>query len=228
MVTMAVTLVALTNVVELTVMPVLEKAAVAPVAKPVPVIVTLLLTEPRGSAAGVIAVTVRGPVTLKTPVPNAAAPPGSVTVTLRAPTAAVAAMVMLAVTLVALTNVVEFTVMPLPENTVVAPVAKPVPVMVTFWAVVPWASDAGLTAVIVPDPVTVKRPVPDATPPPVLVTVTLLKPRVAVGAIVTSAVTSVELTKVVERTVMPALEKEATAPLAKPTPVIVKFCPTEP
>ena len=41
-------------------------------------------------------------------------------------------MVMFAVTWVALFHVVEFTVMPVPENVATAPTAKPVPVMATF------------------------------------------------------------------------------------------------
>jgi hypothetical protein len=55
-----------------------------------------------------------------------------VTVTLPAPAVAVEAMVRLAVSWVALTNVVEFTVIPLPDNDTVAPLTKPVPATVTF------------------------------------------------------------------------------------------------
>ena len=46
-------------------------------------------------------------------------------------------MEILAVSCVALTNVVELTVIPVPENAAVAPVSKPVPVMVMVWLVAP-------------------------------------------------------------------------------------------
>ena len=59
------------------------------------------------------------------------------TVTLRAPVAAVEAMVRLAVTWVALTKVVESTVTPLPDTVTVAPLTKLVPETVTFCAVAP-------------------------------------------------------------------------------------------
>src|SRR5437867_11509564 len=56
-----------------------------------------------------------------------------VTVTLRAPVVAVGVIVMLAVTWVVSTKVVEFTVMPVPENDATAPWAKFVPMTETSW-----------------------------------------------------------------------------------------------
>jgi hypothetical protein len=69
---------------------------------------------------------------VNTPVPVATPASGLVTVTLRAPVVAPAVSVMFAVSEVELTNVVEFTVIPVPENAVVAPDWKPVPVIVMF------------------------------------------------------------------------------------------------
>ena len=53
--------------------------------------------------------------------------------------AAAPVIVMFAVSDVALTNVVEFTVIPAPENELAsaAPLSNPVPVIVTFWLVAP-------------------------------------------------------------------------------------------
>ena len=61
------------------------------------------------------------------------------TVRLRDPVVALPEIVMFAVSDVELTNVVEFTVIPVPENATVAPETKPVPVIVTFWLVAPWS-----------------------------------------------------------------------------------------
>ena len=52
--------------------------------------------------------------------------------TSRAPVEALAETEMFAVSWVAETNVVEFTVIPVPENVAVAPLTKLVPVTVTF------------------------------------------------------------------------------------------------
>jgi hypothetical protein len=54
-----------------------------------------------------------------------------VTVTFRADLVALLAIVMLTLSEVELTNVVEFTVIPPPENATVAPETKPVPLIVT-------------------------------------------------------------------------------------------------
>ena len=70
--------------------------------------------------------------TVKTPVPVPTPASGLVTVTLRAPVVAEPKMVMLAVSEVALTKVVELTVIPVPEKEATAPETNPVPVIVTF------------------------------------------------------------------------------------------------
>jgi hypothetical protein len=62
---------------------------------------------------------------------------GLVTVTLPAPVVAPAETVMLAVTEVEDTKVVEFTVIPDPENVAAAPLTNPVPVIVIDWLEVP-------------------------------------------------------------------------------------------
>jgi hypothetical protein len=72
-------------------------------------------------------------VTVKHPVHVAGVPPpGFVTVTFRAPAGAAEAMSTLTVNVVAETNVVEFTVIPEPENVATAPLRNPVPVTVRF------------------------------------------------------------------------------------------------
>ena len=61
-----------------------------------------------------------------------------VTVTLRAPVAAPDSIVMFAFSSVALTNVVELTVMPAPnEEASEAPLTKLLPLIVTFWLAAP-------------------------------------------------------------------------------------------
>ena len=79
-------------------------------------IVTFSLVVPWSLALGVAEVTAGAALTVNTPIPVAVLPSPLVTVTLRAPVAAAAVIVMFAVSEVALTNVVEFTVIPGPEN----------------------------------------------------------------------------------------------------------------
>ena len=74
---------------------------------------------------------------------------GFVTVTSRAPVVAPAAIVMFAVNFVALLNVVEFTVMPVPENDATAPVMKFVPLIVMFWLIAFCPRGVGLVDVSV-------------------------------------------------------------------------------
>ena len=81
--------------------------------------------------------TVGAAFTVKTLVPVAFPASGLVTVTLPAPVVAVAATAMLAVSEVALTKVVELTVIPAAEKVAAAPLTKPVPVTVMFWLVAP-------------------------------------------------------------------------------------------
>jgi hypothetical protein len=132
-------------------------------------------------------------------------------------------MVALTVNCVALTNVVEFTVMPVPENDTVAPLTKFVPVTVPSPGPAPWEPELGFIEVVVGPVLTVKHPVHDALPVSGFVTVTLRAPVVAPVVIVMLTVTWVALLNVVELTVMPVPENEAVAPLWKPVPVIAMF-----
>jgi hypothetical protein len=217
----AVSDVALLNVVELTVIPVPENDADAPVTKFVPVIVTLKLVAPWSPELGLVEVTVGAALTVNTPVPVPTPPSGLVTVTLRAPVVAPAAIAMFAVSCVALTNVVELTVIPVPENDADAPVTKFVPVIVTLKLVAPLSPELGLVEVTVGPALTVNTFVPVAVVWSPLVMVTSPAPVVALPAIVIFAVSDVALTNVVELTVIPVPENDADAPLTKPVPVIV-------
>ena len=81
----------------------------------------------------------------------------------------------------------------------------------------------GLAELTVGVPTTVKRPVPVPRPASVLVTMTSRPPTVAPAAIVMFAVICVALLRVVELTVMPLPENDATTPVAKPVPRITMF-----
>lgn len=127
--TFTVSVVAFTKVVERTVMLLPEKAVarLAPLTKSVPVTVKLWFTAPALSDEGDTPVIVGAGLTVKiaplVPLPAS----GFVTVMVLDPTVAPPAMVTLTVSVVALTKVVELTVMPVPENVGVAPLTKPVP-----------------------------------------------------------------------------------------------------
>jgi hypothetical protein len=130
---------------------------------------------------------------------------------------------MFAVSEVELTNVVELTVTPVPENATVAPETKLVPVIVMFWLVAPWARELGLVEETVGPAFTVNTPVPVPAPASGLVTVTLPAPVLAPAATVMFAVSEVPLTNVTEFTVIPTAENDTVAPETKPVPVIVMF-----
>jgi hypothetical protein len=219
----AVSEVALTNVVEFTVIPVPENDAVAPDANPVPVIVTFWLVAPWPREAGLVDVTAGAALTVNRFVPVATLPSGLVTVTFRVPVVAFPATVMLAVSEVELTNVVEFTVIPVPENETASPepLSKLVPVIVMFWLVAPCPRELGLAEVTVGAAFTVNRADPVATSPSGLVTETLRDPVPGLPAIVMLAVSEVELTKLTELTVIPDPENPTVAPDTKLVPVIV-------
>ena len=95
------------------------------------------LLAPCPRELGLVEVTVGPALTVNTPVPVAAVSSGLVTVTLRTPVVAPAAIVMFAVSWVALTKVVELTVIPVPEKLAAAPLTKLVPLTVTFWLLAP-------------------------------------------------------------------------------------------
>ena len=123
----------LVNVTLLTVNPP-EIVTVAPLTNPVPMMlndtVWPLVTICCSVEFGVVIV--GAALTVKQPEHEPKPASGFVTVTFRAPVVAPAAIVMFAVTCVAETNVVELTVMPLPEKVAAAPLANPVPFTVTF------------------------------------------------------------------------------------------------
>ena len=106
------------------------KDAVAPLTKLVPLIAMTCLAAPWPRELGFVEVTVGAPLTVKAfsfePTPSS----GLVTVTLRAPVVAPDSIVIFAVSSVALTNVVELTVTPVPKDAL-APVMKLSPLIAT-------------------------------------------------------------------------------------------------
>jgi hypothetical protein len=163
--------------------------------------------------------TVKHPVQVPTPAS------GLVTRTSPAPVVAPAKTVTLAVSWVADTNVVEFTVMPEAENVAAAPETNPVPLTVMLWLVAPRPLELGLADVTVGLAFTVKQVEHVPVPASPLVTVIDRKLVVALPEIVMFAVTCVAETNVVEFTVMPEPEKEVARlpPLTNPVPVTVMF-----
>jgi hypothetical protein len=157
---------------------------------PVTVTVTML---PRFALAGeMLEIVGSGLPTLKAPASVAVPPPGGafVTLTSRAPIDAPAATEMFAVALVEEETVSVFTVTPDPNEAVVTPAVKFVPVIVTF-NVKPRPPVVGLTEVKVGARfATVKALVKVDVPPPgaPFVTVTLRTPAIAPGVIVRAAV----------------------------------------
>src|SRR5689334_14932397 len=117
---------------------------------------------------------------------------------------------MLAVSEVALTNVLELTVMPAPEHVAAAPDTMLLPVIVMFWLVAPWPRELGDVDATDGAALTVNTPVPVPTPASGFVTVTLPAPVVALEATVMFATSVVEFVKLVELTVIPVPENVAT------------------
>jgi hypothetical protein len=218
---LAVSELALLKVVELTVIPAPENDAAAPFSKLVPLIVMFWLVEPCPRELGLVDVTVGAAFTLNTFDPVALVWSGFVTVTLPAPRVAPALIEMVTVSEVVLLKVVEFMVIPDPENAGVAPLTKLVPLIVTTKLLAPRSPEFGVVEVTVGPALTVNTPVPVALLLSGLVTVTLRAPVAAPPLIETLAVSDVALTKVVELTVIPVPENEAVAPLSKPEPVTV-------
>ena len=148
---------------------------------------------PRAPLVGLMLVSVgAGLPTLNTKASVALPPPGGalVTVTLLAATTALGAIVMFAVALVGVFTVKELTVTPTPNEALVIPVPKFVPVKATFM-VCPRAPAAGLIDVSVGARFcTVNASVRTADPPPggLFVTVTVLVPAVVAELIVMLAV----------------------------------------
>jgi hypothetical protein len=138
----------------------------------------------------------------------------------RAVVAALELTLTFAVIEVALLTVVEFTVIPEPENATAPPLTNPVPVIAMFWLLAPVASALGLAAVTPGAALIVNAPAPTAVELSGLVTVMLRVPVAADELTLTLAVIDVALLTVVEPTVTPDPETETTAPLSNPDPVI--------
>ena len=98
--------------------------------------------------------------TANIPGPAAVVWSGLAIVTLPEPRAAPGPIAMFAVSCVALTKVVELTVIPAAENAAVAPLSKFVPVIVTLSLLAPRLPEFGLAEEIVGAPLTVTRPCP--------------------------------------------------------------------
>jgi hypothetical protein len=156
---LAVSLVELTNVVELTVMPA-PNLAMAPASKCDPRMSTERVA-PLAPLFGELDVGAGAAMTVRHPV-HVAEPAPVVAVTLRAPMGAVAVAFTLMVNLLLLTKVVETTVTPVPDTELVAPDWKLLPFTAKV-RVPPWPSAFGLTEEMVgPPPLapTVKMPFP--------------------------------------------------------------------
>ncbi len=143
-------------------------------------------------------------------------PSGLVTVTLQGPVLDWLLIVILTVIEVEFTKFVELTVILGLEKVTAAPLTKFVPETV-MEVVLLCLTDDGLDEVTVGAALTVKTFVPVTVVPSPLVTVTLPAPVEADPEMVMVAVIEVELTKVVELTVIPVSEKVAAsdAPLTK-------------
>src|SRR6266540_6131330 len=180
------------------------------------------LVAPWPRELGLVEVTVGAVTTVKQPAQVPVPVSGLVAVALRAPVVAVGLIVTLAVSWVELLNVVELTVMPVPEKVTAAPLTKSVPVTATFWVVLRYPK-SGLVEVTVGAAFTVKQPEHEPVPVSGLVTVTSRAPVVAPAEIVRLAVSWVELLNVVELTVMPVPERVTAAPFWKLVPATVTF-----
>ena len=206
------------NVVELTVMPE-PNEDVAPLTKPLPLIATDSL-PPRSPELGLIDVTFGAASTVKAPDNESAPPSLFVTVTVRAPVLANELIEILAVSSVELTTVVDSTVMLDPEKDALAPLAKPVPLIVIDWPLAPCAREPGLTDSTFGAALTMNAFASEPTPASGLVTATVRGPGLAPESIEIFADSSVEDLNVVELTVMPE-PNEGLALLEKPPPLIV-------
>ena len=166
--------------------------ALVPEMNPVPVTSTSRVC-PRIPLAGAIVVIVGvGFPTLNTLTRVAVPPPGGafVTLTLRVPVLALTATVMFAIALVEDKTISEFTVMPVPKEAVVTPVAKLAPVIVTFNVCPRPAAKVLRDVKIGARFATAKAFASVDDPPPgsLFVTVTFLAPDVVVAPIVMPAV----------------------------------------
>jgi hypothetical protein len=209
--TAAVSWLALTNDVVSAVAP---HVAVAPETKFVPLIVRVKAAPPAGAELGLKLVMVGGR-GLMVNVAPAEVPRVVVTVTLAVPAVAMRLAGAAAVSFVALTNVVVRAVVP---HFAFAPEAKFVPLIVRVKAAPPAAAELGLRLVMVGiTELMVNLAAADV--PPVVVTVMLAVPAVAIRPAGTAAVTWLALTNVVVSTVVPHC---TFAPETKFVPLIVR------
>jgi hypothetical protein len=222
MVTFAVSEVALLKVTPLTVIPVPLRVTFAPVTKPVPVMVSSWLTAPWPRVAGLTEVKVGAGFTVNADEAVIVPASGLVRIRSRAVAAAPPATETLIVSEVALLNVTLLTVIPVPLKEAVMPSTKPVPTTSRAWLDEPCGRLTGVTEVKAGAAFTVKAPFAVTVPPSVLVIVRFRADTVALGAMVTLAVSEVALLKVVEFTVIPVPLKVTAAPVTKPVPVIVR------
>ena len=221
MLSVAVTVVSLTFVKPVTVMPLPETLISTVPVNPVPVSVTGKPVVPRLAEAGTIEVSI-GPVIANGRV--LLAPPAVTTPIFTEPSAALKVLVMVAVMVVLLTTTTLLIVTPgaAGVTTTVAPVTKFVPVSVTLCAW-PRNSDAGEMDVNVGAGGAMTVNVPAFVVPAGVVTVTFLAPNVAFGAMVKVAVTVVAFTAVTALTVIPVPLTFTALARAKLVPVMVTF-----
>jgi hypothetical protein len=116
------------------------------------------------SVAGLVKVTVVGPVTLKQPVHVLVPWSALANVTFRDPVAAPPAMSMLTVRCDPVKKVTELTVMPVPENATVVPGVNPTPITVRLCPVRPLPFWGGVMLEAAGPAWTVKQPIHVAVP----------------------------------------------------------------
>ena len=199
---------------------VLPHLAVAPETKLVPLIVSVNAAPPAIAEVGLRLVIVGGK-GLMVKTFAAEVPPLVVTVTFTVPADPIRPALTVAVTWVALTRFVVSAVLP---QRICAPDTKFVPVTVSVNAAPPATAVAGLRLVIAGG-LGLMVKVAAGEVPPVVVTVTLAVPAVAICAAETAAVTVVALPEVVDSAVLPHF---AVAPETKFVPLIVSLNPAPP
>ena len=213
---------ALSTVTELMVIPVPEKTTDAPAAKPVPRTVTTLETEPTASEVGAALVGTGRTLTVRAPAVDDVPPSGLSTVTVRGPTAAATSAAMATVSWVSDWTVAAPTVSPVPLKDTVAPLWKPVPVMVNVRATAPWPITLGDSVDATGRATTEIASAAVAVPVSVFVTVMLRGPSWASTATASESVMSVSETMTgVPDSETPAPDSETVAPGLKPVPAIL-------
>lgn len=220
----------------MTVIPLPEKDAVAPLWKPVPVMVTVRLDRPCRYELGLNEMIVGRAFTVNALASEATPASRFVTVTLRDPTVAVVEIEMLTVRCVEFVLVTELTVIPVPEKVTdeagQEPLAKLEPVITTFWLAVPWPRELGPRPDIEGAALTLNPPTSVERPASGLMTVTSRDPVVAPDEIDRLTVSRKALFRVTELTVIPGPENwtddGVQVPLWKFNPTMKTFWLTAP